>query len=125
MILLAGLLAVIHGLALITLASAPTIFLASRRRVRWLEHLFLVVGAITAISFLATGECVLTLWEQRLRAQFAPETNYTTGFISHYLRRVGLNWPDSLTLPLALVFMTLGLAGVLRWRWQRDPRGVR
>lgn len=52
MILLADLLAVIHGLAVITLGSAPIILLASRRRVRWLVNLFLVVGAITAISFL-------------------------------------------------------------------------
>ena len=118
MILLADLIAMIHGLAVITLASAPIILLASRRRVRWLENLFLVVGGITAISFLATGECVLTLWEQRLRAQFAPETNYTTGFISHYMRQAGLSWPDSMTLPLAMVLMSLGLAGVLRWRRQ-------
>jgi len=122
MILLADLLAMIHGVAVITLGSAPIILLASRHRIRWLENLFLVVGAITAISFLVTGECFLTLWEQGLRAQFAPETNYTTGFISHYLRRAGLNWPDRITLPLAMVLVSLGLAGVLRWRWQRQAR---
>lgn len=124
-IALANLLALLHGLAVIALVVAPFVFVAARRRIRWLEQLFLVVGGVTASSYLATGECFLTTWEQRLRVSAAQETAYTSGFVSHYLSLAGINWPDGLTVPAAIILMTVGFGRLLHWLWldlTRKPR---
>ncbi|MBI4280050.1 MAG: DUF2784 family protein [Armatimonadetes bacterium] len=115
---LADLLALVHGLVVIpTIAAAPWVFIFGRRRRIWLERLYLLVGGATAVSFLLTGECMLSVWENQIRARAAPGTAYTGGFISHYAGWAGIPWRDKLTLPLAVSLIVLGVAALLRRWW--------
>lgn len=114
----ADLLALIHGLAVLFLVVIPIVSLFARRRIRWLDLAYLAVVGLTAISFLATGDCILTTWERLLRLRLVPQAAYPEGFVSHYLMRAGIRWSDRATLPLAIVLTALGVTGILlRW-WQ-------
>ena len=106
MILLANSIALLHGLIVVPLLIlGPIALLLLKKRIVWLERIFIIFGVITALSFLLTGACFLTTWEQNLRAA-AGEPSYTQGFISHYLGEIGIKFPDLaafITLTLAII----------------------
>ncbi len=101
------------------LVIGPLALLFARRRIKWLEWSFIIIGVITGISFLFTDACFLTTWEQELRI-LAGESTYTNGFVRHYLGQLfGLDWPDIWTTWLIRFSVAVGVLRV-GWLWWQD-----
>lgn len=101
-----------------TIIIGPIILLFVRRRIRWFEFTVIGVGVITAVSFIFSGECFLTFWEQELRKAAGTQA-FTGGFVSHYLSKIGIRIQDTTT---TVTLTTLIILGALRvfWLWLND-----
>lgn len=108
MLLLADAIAIFHGLAVVFLTAAPFVFLLSKRRIIYLERLFLASNIATVLSFITTRSCWLTDWEQQLRVA-AGAPSYQGGFIQHYAAQIGIVLPVNLTVGLAVVLFVAGI----------------
>jgi len=117
--LAADLLALFHGLVIVpTAVAGPIVLWLARRRLIWLEWLFLIFGGFTALSFLIFEVCLFTSWEQGLRLA-AGEPSYTGGFVSHYLGLIGVKISDQITFITGTVLITAGgLRLLLRLKWR-------
>lgn len=117
-VVLANLVALFHGLVVLPLlVLGPFALFGVKKRVLWLERAFLVVGGLTALSFLLTRGCFLTTWEQQLRI-IAGHSSYQGGFVSHYLARIGITFPD-LATTIILVILIVGGFGRLAWLYKK------
>lgn len=75
-----------------------------------------VLVLVTIISnYLLDGQCLFTMWEQQLRAQFAPESVYFGSFIGHYVRAVGLGVSEVTVNQLIIVVFGLILGAQVLW----------
>lgn len=109
---LANLVALVHGLSVLALFLGLLLAL-----IGWLtqhplwQRAYLLAAALTALSFVIWKTCFLTIWENWLRARFDPATTYESGFVSHYLGRLGLRVPEAAvfwTITLSITFAVLG-----------------
>lgn len=78
-----------------------------------LRNGYLITVVLTILSFVFTGACFLTTWEQSLRRTYLPETAYMGGFISHYLRLFGITVSDNVVLIYLVVTIVLGVGATL------------
>jgi len=67
------------------------------------EYAYLALISGTALSFIVFQGCVLTIWEKALR-----EKNYETGFVSHYLLKLGITVKDIWVVWTAVFLITVG-----------------
>lgn len=115
--ILANLVAIFHGLVMIGLLSGP-IFLFSKKHYRVLENIFIILGGLTALSFIITGACFLTTIEKSIREQ-ANLSSYSTGFVRHYLGEVGVNVPDIATTITLTILIIIGFCRII-WLKKRS-----
>ncbi len=102
---------IFHGLIIMPiLILAPLVFSFYNKRLKWLESIYMIVAGLALLSFITTKACVLTVWENDLREVITPGSSYSTGFVSHYLGRVGIVFPDIITTIAIGFFMILALS---------------
>jgi hypothetical protein len=75
---------VIHMLIiLINFASLPVLFFNYK-----LGIILAVSAALAPLSWIASRDrCILTVWENNLRAKYDPSKTYSRGCVVHYLRK--------------------------------------
>ena len=89
-LLLANIIAIFHGAFVIFLIIAAIFSLFGQlKKYRKIELTLFMGVAATIASFLLTGECFVTKWEQQLRE--AAGQSYGEGFIATYLAKIGIN----------------------------------
>ncbi|EKD56502.1 MAG: hypothetical protein ACD_58C00167G0005 [uncultured bacterium] len=114
---LANFVAIFHGLVMIGLLGGP-MFLFSKKRYPKLENIFIVLGGLTALSFIITGACFLTTLEKNIRVQ-ANLPSYSSGFVRHYLGEVGINVPDIATTITLAILITIGLIRIIWLKYKK------
>ncbi len=118
-LILANIVMLFHLLLVLpTIIIGPIILAFYNKRINWFEFTMFSAGIITALSFISTGECFLTYWEQSLRTM-AGGPSFTGGFVSHYLGKIGIIIEDMTT---TVTLTTLIILGTLRitWLWLND-----
>ena len=81
MLVLANITAIFHAFVLLALIVGP-VLLFSKKRNRAFERGFIIIGGLTALSFVITGACFLTTLEKYLRTAVGAES-YTGGEVRH------------------------------------------
>ena len=117
--ILANFVAMFHGLVMIGLLGGP-LFLFSKKRYPRLENVFIILGGLTALSFIITGACFLTTLEKNIREQ-ANLPSYSSGFVHHYLGEVGINVPDVATTITLALLITIGLIRIIWLKYKNNP----
>ena len=111
-LLLANFLALFHGLIVIPIMTiTPFALWSSKRNFRLLENTYALFAIVTVVTYLATGECFLSRWEELLRTKTDPTAIYGEGFVRYYLGKVNINWPEEWTLYSGSALIILGLTG--------------
>jgi len=111
MLALANIVAIFHAFVLLALIAGPALLFRAKRN-RALERGFIIIGGLTALSFVITGACFLTTWEKYLRTAAGAES-YTGGYVRHYLGTIGIEIPDIATTIVIITLITIGFARIL------------
>ena len=116
LLLLANLVAVIHGLsvAAVVIGSVAAICGALRRYPRWRVAFYALLAGVI-LSDLLLGECLLTGLEQRLRNLAVPGAAYRSSFIGHYLPWL----PHWIHADIGPALVIAALLAYPAWRWRR------
>ena len=115
-------LALFHGLIIMPIIIVVPVLLAvSQKKLRWLENIFIIVGSGAVLSFVLTGSCFLTDWEQALRTMIAPEFSYSGGFVVFYLSKVGINFSEIGTAVVVILTVLLGTVAIIKKRLTGKP----
>lgn len=100
--ILANIIVLIH-IAIILLIVTGTLLIILGRLNKKQENYYLALISGTALSFIVFQGCILTIWEKALR-----EKSYETGFISHYLLKLGITIKDIWVVWTAAFLIALG-----------------
>ncbi len=111
---LANTIAIFHGIFVIFLIVTVILaFFGQLKKYRKIEALLLIGIAGLIISFVATGECFLTGWEQQLRE--AAGQSYGDGFIATYLSKVGIQITGKISFWFLTTLVIIGVLSELYW----------
>lgn len=109
--------ALIHGVGVIFIfLSSLLSILGILKRFPRIEILYMVVAAAMLISFILSGGCTLTYFEQSLWKKAASPNTYSGGFISHYLELIGINIPDRLVFYGLIILISTGTLSIFSRR---------
>ncbi len=110
-----------HGLFVLpSIFVIPFILAFSKKRLHFLENIFILIGGATILSYVLTGACFLTTIEQKIRFRIDSELSYSGGFVSYYLRSIGINFPDLATTFLIAFMFIFGTVAI--WSHRRKNR---
>ncbi len=119
MYLLLYALVLFHGLFVLPIIFVvPFILAFSKKKLRFLENIFILIGGVTILSYILTGACFLTAIEQKIRFKIDPELSYSGGFVSYYLGSIGINFPDLATTFLIILMFIFGMVVI----WNRRKK---
>lgn len=106
-------------IVLIIILGSYAALLGLLRRAPALEKVYFVTIGATIASYVLTGSCFLTEWDQALRARYWPETAYSRGFISQYMTRFGFDLNDWHVFYFLVITISLGILGSLYYHLRR------
>lgn len=110
--------AAVHGLAVLVLGLGTVLAITGILRHRpKLEKIYYGTAFLTVLSYLLTSSCYLTTIEEWLlkRAGLRP---YKGGFVSHYLKILGIFPSDKVVFWSGVVSISLGV--VFYFVWHRE-----
>lgn len=85
--------------------------------VAWYRPYQVAIVALTITSWPICGGCPLTIWENRLRRKFDPDSAYQEGYVTHYAKKcLGLNVPSKFVTvgnSIVLIFSIVIFLGLL------------
>jgi len=120
-LILANLIALFHGFVVLPIITlGPIVLLLSKKRIKRLEKIFIYLGLPTVLSFVFTGGCFLTVWEQELR-KTSGVSGYDGGFVRHYLGEIGIEFPDIATTIILTILLSAGFVKLI-WDWWKDRK---
>ncbi len=110
-------LVIFHGLIVVpAVFVSPFILIFSKKNLKWLENVFIVAGGGTLLSYALLGSCFLTNWENTLREMVDPNLAYSGGFVSYYLGKIGINFPDTATTWTMAILSFMGIIAIAKRR---------
>src|SRR5688572_14594343 len=79
------------------------------------QRAYLGLAALSSMSGIVHGRCILTTWEQQLREVDQPGSAYEGTFVAHYLPVVPTEVADGLFVLLALAALIGAVQASRQW----------